>query len=121
MTTQDNNNDSGTPNLDLGAIREQIDAIDLQIQSLLEQRAQAALQVATVKLNAAQGAPVDFYRPEREAQILKAVAARNDGPMSDVAVQKIFRGNHLSQSRFRRANESWLLGARRHLYPCCSR
>ncbi|ASJ75222.1 prephenate dehydratase [Granulosicoccus antarcticus] len=77
--------------LDLAAVRKEIDALDLQIQSLLNQRAAAALKVAKVKLAEAAGKPVDFYRPEREAQILKEVASRNGGPMSDYAVQRIFR------------------------------
>lgn len=77
--------------LDLGEIRKEIDAIDLQIQDLLNARARAALRVAHAKLAEADGKAVDFYRPEREAQILKEVARRNEGPMTDVAVQRIFR------------------------------
>ena len=57
--------------LDLAEVRKEIDALDLQIQSLLNQRAAAALKVAVVKLAEAAGKPVDFYRPERVAQILK--------------------------------------------------
>jgi chorismate mutase/prephenate dehydratase len=77
--------------IDLGEIRKEIDALDLQIQSLLNARANAAIKVADVKMAEAQGKPVDFYRPEREAQILKEVARRNEGPMDDNAVQRIFR------------------------------
>ena len=77
--------------LDLAEVRKEIDALDLQIQALLNQRAAAALKVASVKLAEAAGKPVDFYRPEREAQILKEIARRNPGPMSDSAVQRIFR------------------------------
>jgi len=82
---------SDTPLPDLGEVRKEIDEIDLKIQALLNQRANVALKVATVKLAAAKGQPVDFYRPEREAQILKEVARRNEGPMNDGAVQRIFR------------------------------
>ena len=85
------NIDSDTPLPDLSEVRREIDDIDLKIQALLNQRAGAALKVATVKLATARGQPVDFYRPEREAQILKEVARRNAGPMSDGAVQRIFR------------------------------
>lgn len=77
--------------LALSDIRQEIDSLDLQIQALLNQRAAAALKVAAVKLAEADGEAVDFYRPEREAQILKEVARRNEGPMSDQAVQRIFR------------------------------
>jgi len=76
---------------DLGEIRTEIDALDLQIQSLLNARARAAVKVAEFKMAAAKGQPVDFYRPEREAQVLREVARRNEGPMSDKALQRIFR------------------------------
>jgi chorismate mutase/prephenate dehydratase len=75
----------------LSDVRRQIDDIDHRIHQLLNDRARAALSVATIKLAEAQGEAVDFYRPEREAQILKDVADRNEGPMEDRAVQRIFR------------------------------
>lgn len=76
---------------DLAEVRKEIDSIDIQIQALLNARARAALKVAEVKLAEAGGDRVDFYRPEREAQILKEVARRNQGPMDATAVQRIFR------------------------------
>ncbi len=75
----------------LGAIRRRIDSIDREIQQLLEKRAEASLEVAGIKKAAANGQPVCFYRPEREAQILREVARRNRGPQPDDAVQRIFR------------------------------
>lgn len=90
MSTDKSSSKNGDA-VDLGEIRKEIDALDLQIQSLLNARASAALKVADVKLAEAKGQPVDFYRPEREAQILKEVAHRNEGPMGDNAVQRIFR------------------------------
>lgn len=77
--------------VNLSDLRKEIDGLDQQIQSLLNARANAALKVADVKLAEASGQSVDFYRPEREAQILKEVALRNEGPMSDATVQRIFR------------------------------
>lgn len=82
---------SAQPPANLGDLRKEIEGLDLQIQSLLNARAKAALKVADVKLAEANGQTVDFYRPEREAQILKQVARRNEGPMGDRAVQRIFR------------------------------
>ena len=79
------------PTASMDDLRIEIDELDLQIQSLLNARAKAALKVADVKLAEANGRPVDFYRPEREAQILKEVAHRNEGPMGDDAIQRIFR------------------------------
>ncbi len=77
--------------LDLGEICREIDAIDVQIQALLNARATAALKVAEVRLAEGNNQSADLYRPEREAQILKEVASRNEGPMGDAAVQGIFR------------------------------
>ena len=74
---------------ELARIRDRIDDIDRQIHRLLNQRAEAAQQVATIKLASDRDAV--FYRPEREAQILRAVKARNAGPLSDEVVARLFR------------------------------
>ena len=56
-----------------------------------------AQQVASVKKNhiandpAAENANPIFYRPEREAQVLKAVMARNEGPIADEKMARLFR------------------------------
>ena len=71
----------------LKPLREQIDDIDAQILALLAQRGQVAQQVGHVK--AETNAPV--FRPEREAQVLRGVAERNPGPLTDHDVQTIFR------------------------------
>jgi len=90
MTTGKDKQGSGKPS-GLPEIRKTIDAVDLKIQALLNERAEAALKVAEIKLREADGGAVDFYRPEREAQILNEVANRNQGPVADRAVQHIFR------------------------------
>jgi chorismate mutase / prephenate dehydratase len=71
----------------LKPLREQIDSIDAQILSLLNQRARVAQEVGHVK--AETNAPV--FRPEREAQVLRRVAERNPGPLDSGDVQLIFR------------------------------
>lgn len=73
----------------LTELRKQIDAIDDQILSLLNQRAACAQQVAETKL--AQGEIGTFYRPEREAQVLRRIAAQNTGPLSNDTVVRFFR------------------------------
>ena len=78
-------------NLTLPQVRERIDAIDKQLQTLLSERAQAALDVARIKRVDTPDEVVKFYRPEREAQILRTVAERNEGPLKDETVQRIFR------------------------------
>ena len=71
----------------LKPLREQIDAIDVQILDLLSRRARLAQDVGHVK--AETNAPV--FRPEREAQVLRGVADRNAGPLKDPEIQTIFR------------------------------
>jgi len=69
-------------------LREKIDAIDRQIQSLIGQRALCARQVGEIK---GLKDKADFYRPEREAQVLRAVAERNEGPLSNEEMLRLFR------------------------------
>ncbi len=73
----------------LACIRERIDALDEQIQVLLNQRAEAAIEVARIKVAADPNAV--FYRPEREAEVLRKVKARNQGPMPDEEIARLFR------------------------------
>ena len=73
----------------LSEIRSRIDQIDQQIQQLIAERAACAAQVAVVKQQ--QGESGHFYRPEREAQVLRAVMERNQGPLSDDSIASIFR------------------------------
>jgi chorismate mutase/prephenate dehydratase len=74
---------------DLAAVRARIDAIDRQIQELIQERARFAQQVGRAKgpLKAA----VDYYRPEREAQVLRMVIERNQGPLSAEEMVRLFR------------------------------
>jgi chorismate mutase / prephenate dehydratase len=73
----------------LGAIRESIDDIDARIQKLLNERARFAQLVGISKT--ASGKAVDFYRPEREAQVLRKALKRNAGPLRDEEVARLFR------------------------------
>ena len=73
----------------ISTLRNQIDNIDEQIQTLINQRAKIAQEVANVKKNH-ENDPI-FYRPEREAQVLKAVMARNSGPLSGEKMARLFR------------------------------
>lgn len=73
----------------LKTIRDRIDALDKELQALINERASLAQEVAEVKL--ADGDEVLFYRPEREAQILNQVKERNHGPLSDEEMARLFR------------------------------
>lgn len=81
--------ESSSPAPVLSEVRQRIDGIDQQIQGLIAERARWAQQVgkAKGKLKAA----VDYYRPEREAQVLRQVLDRNSGPLSDEVLLRLFR------------------------------
>ncbi len=73
----------------LDAVREEIDCIDIKLQELINKRARCAERVAAIKL--AEGLDGQFYRPEREAQILRQVEERNKGPLLDKSMRRLFR------------------------------
>ena len=81
------------PDEQLSKIRERIDAIDSQLLELISERARCAQEVAQVKLDASQSdkAPPVFYRPEREAQVLRAIQERNPGPLASEHIASVFR------------------------------
>ncbi|WP_183111285.1 prephenate dehydratase [Xanthomonas campestris] len=73
----------------LADVRAKIDEIDRGIQALIAERANFAHQVGKAKGKLA--AAVDYYRPEREAQVLRMVVDRNEGPLSDEVLVHVFR------------------------------
>ena len=73
----------------LGGIRDSIDAIDARIHALLNERARFAQLVGISK--SASGKAVDFYRPEREAEVLRLALKRNQGPLRDEEIARLFR------------------------------
>jgi len=73
----------------LEAIRNRIDELDREIQRLISERAACARQVGLIKQ--AQGDSPRYYRPEREARILRDVLARNQGPLSGEEMARLFR------------------------------
>jgi chorismate mutase/prephenate dehydratase len=75
--------------LELAEVRSRIDAVDEQIHRAINERARLAQQVGISKTAA--GRAVDFYRPEREAQVLRRARARNAGPLRDAEVLRLFR------------------------------
>ncbi len=73
----------------LAEIRQRIDQIDKSLQDLVSERAECAAKVAEVKQQ--QGETGHFYRPEREAQVLRGVMERNKGPLANESIAGIFR------------------------------
>ena len=79
------------PGMSLQSLRERIDALDADILEKLNERARCALEVAEVKLRESGGEAPIFYRPEREAQVLRRVAEMNPGPLSNEKVAQVYR------------------------------
>lgn len=74
------------------ALRDRIDAIDSDIGRLISERASCAQEVAEVKKQSATAAQNTlFYRPEREAQVLRKAMERNQGPLSNEEMARLFR------------------------------
>ena len=74
---------------DLASIRDRIDTVDRKIQELINERARYAQQVGISKGELSSA--VDYYRPEREAAVLRAVLERNEGPLRDEEMLRLFR------------------------------
>jgi chorismate mutase / prephenate dehydratase len=84
----------GVDNGRLEEIRRQIDALDEQLQALISERARLAREVGETKFPEPVGlsnAPRDYYRPEREAEILRKAVGRNPGPLRDEELARLFR------------------------------
>ena len=78
----------------LEGLRDAIDRVDQQLHQLLNERARLARQVGISKTQS--GRLVDFYRPEREAQVLRMALARNaeargQGGLRDEEIVRLFR------------------------------
>jgi chorismate mutase / prephenate dehydratase len=74
----------------LGSIRDRIDEIDRRIHDLLNERAQFAQQVGKSKRSEGLST-ADFYKPEREAQVLRKALERNKGPLRNEEIARLFR------------------------------
>ena len=72
---------------ELAALRVQIDALDQQLLSLLNQRANVAEKVGEIKR--AEGTP--FFRPDRVAQVIAKIEKANQGPLQNAHVASIWR------------------------------
>jgi chorismate mutase / prephenate dehydratase len=75
----------------LAQIRARIDAIDRDLQRLINERAACAHRVAEIKTADSGDEPPVFYRPEREAEILLRVKRENTGPLSNDDMAHLFR------------------------------
>ena len=72
-------------NLNLSSLREEIDSIDEQLHDLIVRRADIAVAVRSSKGNSS------FWRPAREAQILRRLIARHKGPFPKSTIVQLWR------------------------------
>lgn len=72
---------------ELASLRVQIDNLDQQLLTLLNQRALVAERVGEIKK--LEGTP--FFRPDRVAQVIEKIKTANPGPLKDVHVSAIWR------------------------------
>ncbi len=76
----------------LGPLRDQLDVLDLDLLRQIERRAAIVQRIAEAKrADAEPGERVRFYRPEREEQMLRRLAAEHRGVLDEASVLHIFR------------------------------
>ena len=73
----------------LDELRADIDALDSELLRLINARAALAMAVGAVKRAASENP--EFYRPEREAAILRRFVAQNPGPLPDAEAARLMR------------------------------
>jgi chorismate mutase/prephenate dehydratase len=71
-------------------VRDRIDAIDADLLRLISERAACAQDIARIKDERTPGIR-HYYRPEREAEILRRVKEKNPGPLDDEEAARLFR------------------------------
>ena len=74
----------------LAKLRSQIDQLDQQLLELISARAKCASEVGAYKREIGEE-NCHFYRPEREANVLRRIADNNPGPLSDEEMARLFR------------------------------
>jgi len=74
---------------ELKKLRARIDEIDDSLLALISERAKIAQDIARVK--GGHAGNHGFYRPEREAQVLRHVIERNKGPLLEEEMARLFR------------------------------
>ena len=72
--------------MELSDWRGRIDTLNLRMLELLNERAACAQAIAELKKKMM----LPIYDPQREKQVFDAVLSRNQGPLSDEAIRRIF-------------------------------
>ena len=77
---------SGDPVSALAKCRERIDAVDLRLVELLNERTSIVEEVGQIKKES----QMAIYEPKREDLVFLNVTANNRGPLPDDAMRRIF-------------------------------
>jgi chorismate mutase len=72
--------------MELSDWRDRIDGLNLRLLELLNERAKCAQAIAELKKKKL----LPIFDPQREQQVFDAVLSRNQGPLSDGAIRRIF-------------------------------
>jgi chorismate mutase len=70
----------------LAECRHQIDAVDLKLLALLNDRTRIVEEIGRIK----QDLSLPIYEPKREDQVFHNVTSNNKGPLSAEALKRIF-------------------------------
>ena len=72
--------------MDLADWRKRIDALDVELVRLLNERAQCVSELGKIK----RAHHLNLYDPVRETEVFRNVLAHNTGPLKDDALGRIF-------------------------------
>jgi chorismate mutase len=89
----------------LEKFRKEIDAIDLELLTLLNRRTRVVEQIGQVK----ESVNLPIYEPKREHAVFRNVTENNSGPLDGDALQRIFEriiDEMRSLQRMRRQDQS---------------
>jgi len=70
----------------LAECRDRIDALDVKILQLLNERTRIVEEIGRIK----QKLDLPIYEPKREDQVYDNVATHNQGPLSTAALHRVF-------------------------------
>ena len=73
--------------MEINVLRKKIDFVDRRILELLNLRANAANGIGHLKKKNRD----HFYAPDREKKVLNSILKRNAGPLSNIAIENIYR------------------------------
>ena len=70
----------------LAECRERIDAIDLRILELLNERTSIVEEIGRIKKDAG----LAIYEPKREDQVFRNITTNNRGPLTNDGIKRVF-------------------------------